>query len=192
MPPPDLLLPARAGLPDSIAYLRARYPQSGWRSHARFGQLADFWLHVHAALRAEAAALGELNARARGDGLDPAALPAHFVPPFNAFLGHLDAHHRIEDAAYFPKFRALDPRMAAAFDLLENDHHRIDAALHAALETARAMVDSARGPTAAARSAIDRHADAFTDLTTLLDRHLADEEEIVIPAMLEHGERSVS
>ena len=28
----DLLLPVRAGVPDELAYLRAAYPQPGWRS----------------------------------------------------------------------------------------------------------------------------------------------------------------
>lgn len=179
-------LGTRNGISDDIAYLRARYPQGAWATHVNFGQLCDFWLHVHRSLRSEGAAVEAIIADFREGRLDAGAFPQRFVPVLNQFLGHLDGHHRIEDAVYFPKFRALDPRMERGFDLLEADHH----AIHDALDT---TVTSARGLLASltdARAA-DVHAAAAATLTRLLLRHLADEEDLVIPAMLEHGERRV-
>nr|WP_277923900.1 hemerythrin domain-containing protein [Sphingomonas hankookensis] len=166
--------------------MRARYPQGDWAAHVNFGQLCDFWLHVHRSLRSEGAAVEAIIADFREGRLDARAFPQRFVPALNQFLGHLDGHHRIEDAVYFPKFRALDPRMARGFDLLEADHHAIHDALETTVASARGLLASLTDPRAA-----DTHAAAATTLTRLLLRHLGDEEELVIPAMLEHGERRV-
>ncbi|MGN5373670.1 hemerythrin domain-containing protein [Sphingomonas hankookensis] len=179
-------LGVRNGIPDDIAYLRARHPHGGWTTHVNFGQLCDFWLHVHQSLRSEGAAVETIIADFREGRIDARAFPQRFVPALNQFLGHLDGHHQIEDAVYFPKFRALDPRMARGFDLLEADHHAIHAALESTVASARGLLASL----ADARAA-DTHAAAAATLTRLLVRHLTDEEDLVIPAMLEHGERRV-
>lgn len=118
--PKSLELGTRQGLADEIAYLRPHYPASAWRFHANFGELANFWLHVHSTLRSEGSeVLGVVDAF-RGDKIDGAELQKAFVPRLNAFLQHLHQHHRIEDYAYFPKFRQLDNRLVAGFDLLES------------------------------------------------------------------------
>lgn len=185
-----LPLIGRGGIPDEIAYLRARYPQSGWRTHPRYGDLSAFWLHIHATLRDEAAALQATMLAFRNRRIDPAGFQRRFVPELNRFLQHLNAHHQIEDSAYFPKFRALDPRMAAGFDLLEHDHHAIHDTLLASVAQARTLLAALGGAGAVDRAA-DDYAATSDRLIAMLLRHLADEEEIVIPAMLEHGERAV-
>jgi len=38
----SMVLGARKGLADDLAYLRPLYPTSDWRSHANFGELANF------------------------------------------------------------------------------------------------------------------------------------------------------
>ncbi len=183
-------LATRRAIGDDLAYLRAAYPQPGWRTHANFGQLADFWLHVHASLRGEAAALDATTKALLGGRLDPVSFQRRFVPELNRFLQHLDAHHSIEDHAYFPKFRALDPRMAKGFDVLDADHHAIHAALVANADAARTLLAALGGSGAADRAAA-AYATRTDTLLALLNRHLADEEDLVIPAMLEHGERSL-
>ncbi len=186
-----LALATRAGIPDDIAYLRARHPQDGWPQHVNFGQLCDFWLHVHRGLRAEGATVDRTIADFREGRIDARAFPQRFVPVLNQFLQHLDSHHRIEDSVYFPKFRLLDPRMERGFDLLESDHAAIHVALEDTVGSARGLLAALARPGADARSA-DDHASAATTLTRLLLRHLADEEDLVIPAMLEHGERRLA
>lgn len=183
----ELALASRSGLGDDIAYLRSRYPQADWRGHANFGQLADFWLHVHQSLRGEAATVQQVTQAFRGGTLSPPAFERAFVPGLNGFLGHLDAHHRIEDSVYFPKFRALDTRMARGFDVLEADHALIHATLVTTVEHARALLHALTTPDPS--RAAHAFAETADGLLNLLVRHLADEEDLVIPAMLEHGER---
>jgi hemerythrin-like domain-containing protein len=184
-------LAAREGIPDDMAYLRARYPRPEWRQHANFGELSAFWLHVHDSLRGHGAELGRLTTAFREGRLDPASFQRAFVPRLNQFLQHLNGHHQIEDHAYFPKFRTLDMRMVAGFDLLEADHRLIHEALLASARSGQALLTALGGGSDAARSAADSYAGDADHLLALLVRHLADEEDLVLPAMLHHGERSV-
>lgn len=190
--PADLQLPTRRGLPDDIAYLRGAYPRPLWRDHANYGELADFWLHMHDSLRGQGAQLKQAtDAFAQGRWPVGANFPSVFVPGFNQFLGHLNGHHQIEDSAYFPKFRALDPRMAAGFAILEADHGLIHEQIVASVDAARALLEAVAQGGDAQRYAADAYSAAADRLLDLLGRHLADEEELVIPGMLEHGERSL-
>ena len=190
--PVELRLADRRGLSDEIAYLRAAFPKAQWQSHANYGQLADFWLHVHQSLRAHGGQLQQLTHGFRDGRHAVADFQRAFVPGINQFLQHLNAHHQIEDGAYFPKFRALDPRMVAGFDLLEADHHVIHAAIGASVDSARGLLAALSQDTDAQRQATDAYAAASDNLLDLLLRHLADEEDLVIPAMLEHGERRLA
>lgn len=190
--PDTLWLPVRAGLPDSHSPLRAGYPAADWSGHQNYGQLAAFWLQVHAGLRSESAAITAILNDSAEAVRDPDAFARRFVPALNGLLGHLDAHHRVEDAHYFPKFRAADARVAAGFDVLEHDHELIHEQIDATVASARTLLAALpAGGDALLRAHDAQRADAER-LRALLVRHLADEEEIVIPALLEHGERSVA
>jgi hemerythrin-like domain-containing protein len=185
-------LATRAGLSDAVAWQRGDYPGAEWRAHRNFGQLADFWLHIHATLRGEGAHVAAAVEGFRAGRSDPAGFQRAFVHRINQFLQHLTAHHTIEDQAYFPKFRALDPRMTAGFDLLENDHGAIHVALETSVDSARAMLAALDGDRDGRRRAVDRYATDHDRLVALLTQHLADEEDLVLPALLHFGERSVS
>lgn len=189
--PPDSLH-QRAGISDDLAYLRGSYPRPAWRGHGNFGELSAFWLQVHDHLRASAAELGRLTDAFRGGRVDPGGFQSAFVPRLNEFLQHLNGHHQIEDRHYFPKFRALDPRMAAGFDLLDADHRQIHEALLASAQSAQALLNTIRQNPGAVRSAGDAHVADAERLQLLITRHLADEEDLVLPAMLHHGERSLA
>lgn len=182
----------RVGLPDAVAWLRADYPSAGWCMHRNFGQLADFWLHVHAALRGEGEQVAVAVRGFREGRSDAAGFQRAFVPGINAFLQHLTGHHTIEDRVYFPKFRALDERMATGFDLLERDHAAIHEALETSVGSARAMLAAMGGDSDGQRRAADSYAADHDRLLAMLAQHLADEEDLVMPAMLHFGERSIS
>ena len=189
--PPPLALPVRDGLPCEIAYLREQYPVGTWSTHRNYGELCAFWQHVHESLRMQGRALQQATARLRSGDDDPKSFQAGFAPRLSAYLQHLEGHHHIEDMQYFPRFRRLDRRMTAGFDLLENDHEIIHDTLLACAASARGLMQSLARGRDASRYAADAYADDADRLLTLLDRHLSDEEDLIIPAMLEHGERPV-
>ena len=82
--------------------------------------------------------------------------------------------------------------MVAGFSLLEADHHIIHGAIGDTVDKARSLLTALTQTPADRSEATDAYAAASDRLLSLLLRHLADEEDLVIPAMLEHGERSVS
>jgi hemerythrin HHE cation binding domain-containing protein len=184
-------LDSREGLPDELAYLRQSYAKEIWRTHANFGELTRFWLHVHDSLRHHGQTLGRITEDFREGRLDSHQFQRTFVPGLNQFLQHLNAHHQIEDHQYFPRFRLLDERMVAGFDLLEKDHHRIHEALLSSAGAANDFLATLGKDADSLRSAGDGYAKASAQLLAFLLRHLADEEDLVVPAMLHHGERSI-
>lgn len=190
--PQALPLVSRPGLPDELAYLRAAYPKEGWLEHPNFGDLSAFWLQTHESLRDDGRQLGKATTDYREGRWDSDDFKRFFAPRLNQFLQNLNGHHQIEDVVYFPKFRALDKRMVAGFDLLEADHGHIHEALMDSARSGQGLLSSlSRGPDAARQIADDYAADADR-LIALLLRHLADEEDLIVPAMLHHGERPVS
>jgi hemerythrin-like domain-containing protein len=125
----------------------------------------------------------------RAREIDGQAFQRAFVPRLNGFLQHLDQHHRIEDHAYFPTFRQLDERMVVGFDLLEADHALIHERLVETVERAKGLLNALATGTEAQSRAAESFAIEAKGLVRLLEQHLSDEEELVIPAMLKHGER---
>jgi hypothetical protein len=179
-----LALGRRAGLPADLLWLLEKHPRSGW--DGALGEVGRFWLARHAMFRdAQAALLSETRTFAEGRA-DAAAFAPRFYRLAGFLLGELETHHQIEDFHYFPKLAALEPRLQRGFHLLDADHHVLHARIEAVTGSANALLSALRGGDA--RGAAGRAAEAVDGLGALLDRHLADEEDIVAPILAEHGE----
>jgi hypothetical protein len=102
-------------------------------------------------------------------------------------VAQLRGHHEMEDFHYFPSFSAADARLAPGFERLAADH----ALLHEDVERALAALRDLRAAAsnealaAAARAVADRYLDASDRLYRRLRRHLDDEEDLVVPLLLE-------
>lgn len=192
---PVLDLDLRDGLPADLRALLAHYPRDVWQDHANLGAMARFWLGRHDMFRELGAALSAgLHAHREGQ-VDVAGFRRWFAPRLSFFLQNLEGHHQIEDQHYFPVFQAAEAKLSHGFDLLETDHEVIHRDLEATAETARLFLqaESAAGPTPddPARRAADAYADASERLLRRLMRHLEDEEDLIIPLILDRGESSL-
>ena len=178
-----LALGRRAGLPADLLWLLEKHPRGSWEG--TLGETGRFWLARHAMFReAYAALLGETRDFAAG-GADPARFGHRFQRIAGFLLGELETHHVVEDHHYFPRLARAEPRLQRGFDLLDADHH----ALHDALErTASEANTLLRALPGGGRDAAGRMTETLETLARLLDRHLADEEDIVAPVLIEHGE----
>jgi iron-sulfur cluster repair protein YtfE (RIC family) len=181
----DLTLGRRTGLPDALRVLVEQYSREAWEAHPNFTALTRFWLDRHLGFRRMQ---GVLTVETRGfldRDRDPQAYAGGLARLAGMLLNELHGHHAIEDHHYFPLLRDLDPRLTAGFDLLDADHQVLDGAIHAlATSTNRvlgALFDGQPGDLAAA--GLDTELAAFA---RLLDRHLLDEEELVVPVILDH------
>ena len=181
----DLL--SRQGLPADLRALAQKYPRETWDRHANLGEMARFWLDRHGMFRELGAALVEGAGEFREERVAVRPFVGWFAPRFNFFLEQLHSHHMVEDHHYFPVFRAAEGRLARGFDILDADHGTIDALLHELSETGGQLDDAlaGRGDIKAARAALADRLDAT--LPALL-RHLDDEEELVIPLILDRTE----
>jgi hemerythrin-like domain-containing protein len=186
-----LALARRTGWPDDLRVLIARYPREQWDAHANLGEMARFWLSRHAMFRELTAMIREIETQFRNGALPLAEFPRLFVPRLQFLLSQLDVHHQIEDHHYFPIFRAADARLARGFDVLESDHHAIHADMARTAETANALLRALSGNADALRARGDAYAAASGALLKGLIRHLDDEEDLIVPLILDRGEQAL-
>jgi len=176
----------RKGLPDTLRLLLDEYPRERWESHRNFDGLTRFWLDRHLAFRR---LLPMLQERARGIiDRDAEPDPRMLVRLAGSLINDLQGHHQIEDHHYFPMLAQTEPRLEHGFTLLDADHHALDAHLHALADHTNAVLRALRDG-APPREAAARLDAALTPFEGFLDRHLSDEEELVVPIILHHAIR---
>lgn len=181
-------LDQRTGWPDDLKLLVERYPRAVWQGHVNLGELARFWLGIHDGFRQSAFALAKGAADFREGRLSPAEYRAWFRPRLQTFLGHLEGHHTIEDHQFFPVFGRAEPRLLRGFEVLEADHENIHAAMESSFEAAMAFLRASETDRDAMLRAGDAYAAAGQKLLRKLGRHLEDEEDLIIPLILDRGE----
>ncbi|WP_372893971.1 hemerythrin domain-containing protein [Rhodosalinus sp.] len=183
--PAALALDRREGLPETLTVLLEEHPREGWAEDPGFAGLVQFWMERHAMFRELATMLSGEARAAEAGRLDP----ARFAPRLSRFGGlfvqELHGHHMIEDHQYFPVLTRLEPRLERGFALLDADHHALDPWLARLAERANAAIGAARSNRGVADAA-GPLADDLAAFAPLLERHLTDEEDLVVPVLLRH------
>ena len=187
----DTALETRGGLPADLTELLRLYPREAWQGHENLGGMAQFWLQRHGMFRDLGAALNEAVAGWRDERIETGAFVQFFVPRLNFFLGQLEGHHQIEDHHYFPVFRRAEPRLDRGFDILDSDHHVIHAALQSNADAANVLLQALQAGGDQLKRAGDAYAGESGQLVAMLMRHLDDEEDLIIPVILERGEEAL-
>lgn len=165
--------------------LLERHPRVGWGSHGAAD--AAFWLEIHDGFRREVSALGAIADRHRSARITPLELGVLSTPRLRGLLARLHGHHQVEDFEYFPALRRADPRLERGFDALERDHGVLREHAAAALAALESLAAAAAEKDAldGARRAAERYGVASGGFGALLARHLADEEDLVVPLLLD-------
>ncbi|MEO1795435.1 MAG: hemerythrin domain-containing protein [Pseudomonadota bacterium] len=175
-------LAERSGLSEPLRVLLADYPREAWEADPGFSELIQFWLSRHAMFREISVAVqGLLEAHLDGKS-DPARTGLNLSRYGNALLGGLHEHHHVEDDHYFPRLIPLEPRLEHGFEILDRDHHALSERLAKLADAANAVLRALDD-----RKAVDRALQEIRLLDRLLDRHLWDEEELIVPVLLKHG-----
>lgn len=186
-----LALARRSGWPEDLRMLVARYPREQWDAHPNLGEMARFWLSRHAMFRELSVAIEQIAAQFRAGKLPPEEFARQFVPRLQFMLDQLNVHHQIEDLHYFPIFRAAEERLARGFDVLEGDHHHIHADMAHTAETANTLLRALQDGGDAMRRCGDNYAAASAALLKSLVRHLDDEEDLIVPLILDRSEEAL-
>ncbi|MBQ2262519.1 MAG: hemerythrin domain-containing protein [Loktanella sp.] len=186
----ELALTHRDHLPDALRVLLAEYPREGWERDPGFDGLIRFWLDRHLMFRR----LMKEMSGATDLLLDRKMASDQFASTISRyggmFVNGLHEHHTIEDSYYFPKLMHKDKRISKGFDILDADHHALD-------EFLASFVTSANGALQASvdRTKLQDAGGAFqaelTRLQKLLNRHLVDEEELIVPVILRYGSKEL-
>ncbi|KFB10100.1 hemerythrin domain-containing protein [Nitratireductor basaltis] len=189
--PIELTLNERTVLPSDLRYLIDKYPREVWQGHENLGEMARFWLQRHDMFRELSAMLRSSLVDFREDRLDVEAFAGFFAPRLRFFLQQLHGHHQIEDMHYFPIFMEAEKGLKKGFDILENDHEVIHDALERNHEKGRAFLQVLHENGSRRRFAADEYAKENDDLILMLTRHLADEEDLIVPVILDRGEAAL-
>lgn len=178
-------LATRPGLPDALRVLLAEYARTGWDAHPHVDGLVRFWLDRHLAFRDLLAAMTADAQAVLDGGMEAEAWARRLSRLGGHFVGDLHGHHHIEDDHYFPMLAQIEPRLARGFDLLDSDHHALAAHLDRFVAAANGVLTDWQGTKLKDATAAFRA--TLVDSTRLLDRHLTDEEDLIVPVILAHG-----
>ncbi|WP_102108789.1 hemerythrin domain-containing protein [Oceaniglobus roseus] len=181
----DIALEQRKGLPDALRVLADSMPRATWESHPKFDGLTRFWMERHLMFRE---LLGRLQAGTEGflSGEAEAMAYGRETQRYAAFLlNQLHEHHHIEDHHYFPQMRLIEPRLERGFEILDADHHALDGHIHDLARGTEAVLRAlpegkGQDPAGALRAQL-------AGFSAFLDRHLEDEEDLIVPVILKHG-----
>ena len=182
----NLALAERKQLPDALRVLLKDYPRAAWQDDPGFEGLVRFWLERHLMFRR---IMAEMRAGTE-DLLDRNKSKESYVAMVSRYGGlfvtGLHEHHTIEDTVYFPKLATKDGRITRGFEILDKDHHDIDGILAGFVDSGNAVIHSSDDRDAL-QSMAGRFQAELLKMETLLDRHLTDEEELIVPVILRYG-----
>lgn len=167
--------------------LLERHPRSRWADEST--PIVAFWLDVHERLRRDSLGLEAAGDDHRAGRTSAAQLLAIATARLRTLVAALHGHHEIENYEYFPAFRLAEPRLAAGFDRLEAEHAemaRAVAGAERALAELGGVIERADSDESAAAIAAERYVSAAGRLCSRLRTHLTDEEDLVVPLLLEH------
>ncbi len=182
----ELGLVDRKGLPDALQVLLRDYPRADWTADPGFNELIAFWLDRHLMFRR---LMDEMRKGTEGL-LDRSIAPDRYATLLSRYGGmfvqQLHAHHTIEDQHYFPILSAKDPRISRGFEMLDKDHHDLDERLSVFVSGANKVLSARLDRTRLQDQAGLFHT-TLAELERLLDRHLIDEEDLIVPVILKYG-----
>ena len=160
-----------------------RHPRNSWREDPTHG--ARFWLEIHDGFRRESAGLIALLDEHRSGRRAAAALAVVSAPRLKGMIARLHDHHEIEEFEYFPAFRALEPKLAPGFDVLANDHARLQRHVDEGVAALAELLAAVSSDATEMPGIAEHYASRADELCRALACHLDDEEDLIIPLLLE-------
>ena len=175
---------------EDLRFLLNRYPRETWKTQN--SSLAQFWLEKHDYIRYQCTSLTTVNNNYREEQILIPEFCARIVPLLQRFFSGLQGHHQIEDAHYFPSFRAVEKRLSSGFDILAEDHELLHQGIAETINVVNTLIESIDNKTKnnlnSQQHIVDQYIEASELLSQYLLHHLDDEEDLVIPIMLKLGQ----
>ena len=180
----ELLLSARKNLPEHLRILADKYPATSWQTHPNFSDLSSFWLERHSMFRELIKRIKELSL-SKIDNREHKGVESELSRYSGFFLKQLRGHHTIEDQHFFPKLSKLDARLDRAFEILDSDHEELHFYINQFGEITNLVLMNGQDKDQA-RDNINHLFETHVNFEKFLHRQLMDEEEIIVPLILEY------
>ncbi len=179
----------RDGWPEDTATLLADYPREAWPGHPNFARSIQNWMGAHVGFRQ----LGQVLRQTTEDYIDreisPEIAAAHLGYYGDILVRNLHGHHTWEDRKFFPEIREADWRFDTGLETLESDHDVLDETLEDLTGRANRVIKLIDLDETQARSEAGGLHDAAGRIEGFLERHLTDEEDLIVPILLHHKMR---
>jgi hemerythrin-like domain-containing protein len=175
-------------LDEELLFLLRQYPRETWQTHANLGDLARLWLQRHDMFRKLDRMIREGAEAAFDEKMEAREFKPWLARYLQFYLGQLEGHHQVEDHHYFPVFRRAEPRLGRGFDILDADHDSLHTAIESIAGQANALLRQPDTDAAALRTGLGRFRDIHVAMGRGLIQHLDDEEDLVVPLILDRGE----
>lgn len=164
-----------------------------WSSHHRFVGEAEFWMQVHKALLSASSELPQRCASLMLAIDDPVMRKQSLTRLSqlgSQLIHHAHTHHHVEDHHFFPVFQRAFPKLNHHLALLDGDHKVLTESLdQLELSLREVALSKNYEDTEQAKSTcqfnLEQLLTASRRVDHLFTRHITDEEEICIPAILQ-------
>lgn len=165
------------------------YPRESWPDNPNFAASIQNWMGAHRMFRQ----LGDIIRLETEHYLDKTRAPDDYADRLSYYgdllVRNLHGHHGWEDRSFFPELSAADHRFDAGLDTLENDHLVLDGVLDRFTRQSNRVIKLVQLDERQARSEAGEVHTLASDIGAFLNRHLTDEEDLVVPILLHHKMR---
>ena len=159
------------------------FPRSEWTSSRQQQPTVRLLLSRHGGFRRRVQELLQASKAALDEQESPPDFCYYLATELHYFVPLLEGHHQAETARLYPRLLSHFPLAEKRFHILEGDHTQLDSAIEALGGFPERLMTQA--PTRALFLAeTEQLCEAFFTFQKLLERHLDDEEDLVIPILL--------
>ena len=177
---------SRQGLPAEMQALLREHPRDTWPEHPNFARSIQNWMGAHIGFRKLGSiVLRDVDALLEKEK-DDAAFAGSLSRYGNLLVGNLHGHHTWEDRKFFPEMAQADPNFESGLNMLEGDHHVLDETLDNFVKQGNRVLKLLELDRPQALEEAKPLRDTSAALSGFLERHLADEEDLVVPIILQH------
>ncbi len=179
----------RNGLPDNLRELLKKYPRDTWGDDILNGNWVGYWLGRHSVFKEISLAINQSLQKILDNNISINKFLNDYVQLMNLMLKNLNSHHTVEDNYIFPKFSQKIEKFSYGLDLLENDHHLIHSSIDNVILEGNSLIKTINNnKTLDIKKVVGSYKVVNDEFNKLLMAHLNDEEDLLIPLVVKHGE----
>ena len=159
-------------------FLYNKLPPEQWFA-ADYAYKTSGWLKVHTNIRKRQRILTQISEAYIDGEFDWAEYRSQILKRINMHILKLHQHYGVEDDGFFPEFIRMYPQLAPAFEILGHDHEY----LNALLDKLQIQNDELAKSEGEDKALAEQLHETLVKVTDLLQQHLTDEEDLVIPIL---------